>query len=102
MSFASDTAQRDRAGYMNFVCNRIEFGSLKQVRGEPGERSEMEGSGRRYIARVAVFLALDDTPWLTGERLSELGGYRLFLSALRAIMSASPDKEEKRKPSQSH
>ena len=28
------------------------------------------------IARVAVFLASDDSAWLTGERLTASGGYR--------------------------
>jgi 3-oxoacyl-[acyl-carrier protein] reductase len=28
------------------------------------------------IARVAVFLASDDSAWLTGERLMASGGYR--------------------------
>ena len=28
------------------------------------------------IARVAVFLASDDSAWLTGERLAATGGYR--------------------------
>ena len=28
------------------------------------------------IARIAVFLASDDSAWLTGERLTASGGYR--------------------------
>jgi len=28
------------------------------------------------LARVAVFLASDDSAWLTGERLAASGGYR--------------------------
>jgi 3-oxoacyl-[acyl-carrier protein] reductase len=28
------------------------------------------------IARIAVFLASDDSAWLTGERLAASGGYR--------------------------
>jgi 3-oxoacyl-[acyl-carrier protein] reductase len=28
------------------------------------------------IARIAVFLASDDSAWLTGERLAAAGGYR--------------------------
>jgi 3-oxoacyl-[acyl-carrier protein] reductase len=28
------------------------------------------------IARIAVFLASDDSAWLTGERLNASGGYR--------------------------
>ena len=28
-----------------------------------------------YIARVAVFLASDDSAWITGERLTASGGY---------------------------
>jgi 3-oxoacyl-[acyl-carrier protein] reductase len=28
------------------------------------------------IARIAVFLASDDSGWLTGERLTASGGYR--------------------------
>jgi 3-oxoacyl-[acyl-carrier protein] reductase len=28
------------------------------------------------IARVAIFLASDDSAWLTGERLTAAGGYR--------------------------
>jgi 3-oxoacyl-[acyl-carrier protein] reductase len=28
------------------------------------------------IARIAIFLASDDSAWLTGERLTAAGGYR--------------------------
>ena len=41
------------------------------------------------IARVAVFLASDNSGWLTGERITASGGFHKFLGAARLARPAS-------------
>jgi NAD(P)-dependent dehydrogenase (short-subunit alcohol dehydrogenase family) len=49
---------------------------VADIKTKGGRALAIKGGQPDDIARVAVFLASEDSAWLTGERLTASGGYR--------------------------